>query len=52
MSEKSFRPRACDLVEFLKSAGWALHGQMKSIRKHWPTYREYLPEASSWPTSA
>ena len=35
----AFRPCGRDLVEFFNSTGWALHGQMTVIRKHWPTSR-------------
>jgi hypothetical protein len=33
----AYRPYGRDLLEFFNSMGWALYGQMKSVRKHWPT---------------
>ncbi len=43
----AFRPCGRDPVEFLNITGWALYGQMESIRKHWPTSHYLLSAVTS-----
>ena len=53
MSGKSpFRACGRDLAEFFKSTGWALYGEMKNTRKHWPTYHLFaVGSLAGWPPS-
>jgi len=49
MSGKSpFRACGRDLAEFFKSTGWALYGEMKNTRKHWPTYHLFGSRFACW----